>query len=109
SGSMRVVGELADFDHLLVDGTVDSLDLRLFDYAIRNAAPIRLALDQQTIRVDELELVGEDTRLRVGGTIGLVDRRIALQAAGDANLGILQGFFRDVRGSGRAELVAGVN
>ena len=28
---------------------------------------------------------------------------------GDANLGILQGFFRDVRGSGRAALVAAVN
>ena len=47
SGSIRVVGELADLDHLLVDGTVDTLDLRLFDYALKNAAPIRLALDQQ--------------------------------------------------------------
>ena len=28
---------------------------------------------------------------------------------GAANLGILQGFFRDVRGSGRAELTAAVN
>ena len=109
SGSMRVVGELADMDHLLVDGTVDSLDIRLFDYAIRNAAPIHVALDQQVVRVENLELVGEDTRLRVGGTIGLLDERIALQAVGDANLGILQGFFRDVRGSGRAELVAGIN
>src|SRR6185295_4937191 len=49
-----------------------------------------------------LRLVGEDTRLRVSGTVGLGDQRIALRAAGDANLGILQGFFRDVRGSGRA-------
>ena len=45
SGSIRVVGELADFDHLLVDGTVDTLDMRLFDYAVKNAAPIRIALD----------------------------------------------------------------
>ena len=30
-------GELADLDHLLVDGTVDSLDMRLFDYAVQNA------------------------------------------------------------------------
>ena len=29
------------------------------------------------------------------------------EAVGDANLGILQGFFRDVRGSGRAELDGG--
>src|SRR5205807_1492259 len=37
------------------------------------------------------------------------DERIALRASGDENLGILQGFFRDVRGSGRAALTAAVN
>ena len=28
------------------EGTIDTLDVRLFDYAVRNAAPIRLALNQ---------------------------------------------------------------
>ena len=53
--------------------------------------------------------MGDDTQLRVSGTIGLRDERIALQAVGDANLGILQGFFRDVRGSGHAELTAAID
>ena len=109
TGSLRVVGELADLDHLLVDGTVDSLDMRLFDYAVKNAGPMKIALDHRIVRIDDLELVGEDTRLRVGGTVSLRDEQIALQAAGDANLGILQGFFRNVRGSGRAELAAALN
>ncbi len=39
SGSIRVSGRLADVDHLLVDGTVDTLDMRLFDYALKNATP----------------------------------------------------------------------
>jgi hypothetical protein len=108
SGSIHVVGELADANRLLVDGTVDSLDLRLLDYAVKNAAPIRIALDEQQIRIQEIQLVGVDTRLRVSGAIGLQDERIALEASGDANLGILQGFFRDVRGSGRAELTAAI-
>jgi hypothetical protein len=109
SGAIRVVGELADVDHLVVDGTVDSLEMRLLDYSVKNAAPIRIALDRQQVRIDELQLVGEDTRLRVSGTIGLSDDRIALKATGDANLGILQGFFRDVRGAGRAELTASID
>ncbi len=109
SGTIRIVGELADVDHLLVDGTVDTVNLSLFDYALTNAAPVRLALDQHVVRIDELELVGEGTRLRVSGTIGLHDQQIALRAEGDASLGILQGFFRDVRGSGRAVLTAAVN
>src|SRR6185295_9503952 len=109
SGSLRVVGELADAVHLLVDGTVDSLDMRMFDYAVKNDGPIRITLAEQQVKVEELRLVGEDTRLRVSGTIGLNDQRIALKASGDANLGILQGFFRDVRGSGRAELLAAID
>jgi len=110
SGSMRVVGELSDFNHLLVDATVDRLDMRLLDYAVHNDAPIRIAIDQQQVRVQELQLVGEDTRLRVGGTIGLREDRIALQVAGDANLGILQGFFPgSIRSSGRAELTASID
>jgi hypothetical protein len=108
SGSVRVAGRLTDVDHLLVDGTIDTVDLRLFDYALKNAAPVRISLDNRIVKVDDLQLVGEDTRLRVSGTIGLRDQRIALQATGDANLGILQGFFRDVRGSGQAALMASI-
>ena len=111
SGSIRVVGELADFDHLLVDGTVDTLDMRLFDYALQNAAPIRhRARSSSDVHVEDLQLVGEDTRLRRRRHASACsDERIALQATGDANLGILQGFFRDVRGSGRAELTAAID
>jgi hypothetical protein len=109
SGALRVVGQLSDPLQLLVDGTVDSLDMRLLDYAVKNDGPIRIALDRQQVTIEEMRLVGEDTRLRVSGTIGLNDERIALEASGDANLGILQGFFRDVRGSGRAELLAAID
>ncbi|HXI29114.1 MAG TPA: translocation/assembly module TamB domain-containing protein [Vicinamibacterales bacterium] len=109
TGALRVVGELSDPNRLLVDGTVDTFEMRLLDYAIRNGAPIRIALDKQTVRVDELQLVGEDTRLRVSGSLDLNQQRIALTATGDAGLGILQGFFRDVRGAGRAMLTAAIN
>lgn len=109
SGSVRIAGQLADANHLLVDASVDTLDVRLFDYALKNAGPIRIALDKNEVQIRDLQVVGEDTRLRVSGAIGLHDQRIALQASGDANLGILQGFFRNVRGSGRAELTAAIN
>ncbi len=109
SGSIRIAGELADVDHLLADATVDSLDMRLFDYAVKNATPIRFALDQRQVKVADLQLVGVDTKLRVSGTVGLHDERIALKAAGEANLGMLQGFFRDVRASGHAELTASID
>jgi hypothetical protein len=108
SGTIRVSGDLADLNRASVDGTVDTLEMTLFDYAIRNARPIRLSLAGDVVRVEDLQLVGDDTRLTVGGTVALREERIALRAAGEANLGILQGFFRELRGSGRAVLSAAV-
>jgi hypothetical protein len=109
TGALRVVGELADPNHLVVDATVDTLEMRLLDYQIRNAAPIKMALDREKVRIDELQLVGEDTRLRVTGAVDVGADRIALKLSGDAGLGILQGFFRDVRAAGRATLTAAID
>ena len=106
SGNIRVVGNLANIDELLVETTVDRLDLRLFEYQLRNAAPIRLALDRHSLRIDEMRLVGEDTQLDIEGVINLHDERIAVRATGDAGLGILQGFVPNIRSSGRASIEA---
>jgi hypothetical protein len=109
SGSVRVVGDLADVDRMVVDATVDRVEMKLFDYAIRNARPITLSLDQRVVHIKDLQLVGDDTQLSVGGSIALNEERIAVRADGDANLGILQGFFADVRGSGRAAITAAID
>jgi translocation and assembly module TamB len=106
SGTVRVTGELADLNHLLVDTTVDQLDVRMFDYTLRNASPIRVALDRDTVRVQEMRLVGEATQLDVSGLVNLHDQNIAMRATGDANLAVLQAFLSNVRSSGRAMLSA---
>jgi hypothetical protein len=106
SGTIRVVGELSRQERLLIDGSIDRLRLRLFDYVLQNSAPIRLALDGNVIRLNEAHFVGQDTTLVVSGTADLSLRQIGGAASGTANLGILQGFFRDIRSSGQAELSA---
>ena len=106
SGTLRVVGELANPAHLRVDGRVESVALELFDYQLRNDGPIELALDQHVVRVERMKLLGDGTALDVSGRIDIGNERIALAATGDANLGILQGFFRNIRSSGGAELTA---
>lgn len=106
SGNLRVVGELADIDHLVVDATVDKLDLRLFDYRLRNAVPIRMALDRHSVRVTDMRLIGDETQLDVSGVIDLHNERIAMRAGGAANLGILQGFVPNIRSTGQATLAA---
>ncbi len=108
SGTIRVVGELRNPENLVVESAVEQLDMRLFDYQLRNADPIRLVLDQNRLRIERLRLAGEGTELDVNGAIDLGAERIAVGLTGDANLGILQGFMRDVRASGRATVSASV-
>ena len=105
-GTVRVFGELANLNQLVVDATVEQLDLKLFDYQVRNEGPVQLSLDQNVVDIRRLRLAGEGTQLQVGGRISLRDQRIAVEALGDANLGILQGFFRDIRSRGTATLTA---
>jgi len=109
SGSIRVIGQLANWDRLFASMTVDALDVSLFDYQIRNDGPIRLAFENNTLTAQQLRLAGNDTRLDVTGGVSMKDDRIAVSVSGDANLGILQAFFRDVRSSGRAVLSGAIN
>ena len=106
SGRIRAVGELSDPHFLVVEGTFDQLRLRLFDYSLQNATPIRLALDANVVRLSDARLVGQGTLLQLSGSADLNQRLIDVSAAGGANLGVLQGFFRDIRSSGQAELAA---
>jgi hypothetical protein len=106
SGRVRVSGPLANIDELVVEAIVDGLDLRLFDYRLRNATPIQIALDRHTIRVTQMRLIGDETQLDITGVVDLHDERIDLRFTGDAGLGILQGFVPDVRSSGSASLEA---
>jgi hypothetical protein len=105
-GTIRVVGELSDIDHLLVETNVEQLRLKLFDYPAHNDGPIKITLNQHRVEVQRFRLAGEGTALEVSGEIGLHDSKIALNASGDANLGILQGFSREIRSAGTASLNA---
>jgi hypothetical protein len=108
-GTIRVVGELADVDHLVIDASVDKLNLKLFDYPAHNEGPINLSLNQHVLKIQRFHLAGEGTALELNGDINLHQSQISVDASGDANLGILQAFFRDIRSSGSAKLHTKVN
>ena len=107
-GTIRASGELANIDHLVVETTVDRLELKLFDYPATNDGPIHLALNQHVVEARRFKLAGDQTALDLSGTIDLHERRIALDASGNANLGILQAFYRTIRSQGSATLHAQV-
>ncbi len=105
-GTMRVVGELANTDQLVVETRIEQLDLKLFDYRVHNDGPIEMTLDQNVLEIGRFRLAGEGTQLQLDGRLGAKDQTIDVQATGDANLGILQGFFRDLRSRGTTTIKA---
>jgi hypothetical protein len=107
-GTIRVHGELADVTHLVVEADVDRLQLKLFDYPATNDGRIQLALNNDTIEVRSFRLKGEGTALDLSGSVDLRGNRISVDASGDANLGILQAFYRTISTSGNASLHAQV-
>jgi hypothetical protein len=109
SGTIRVVGELYNPDALRIDSTIEQVNLAFLDYRLRNAAPIRLSVERQTLTVDSLRMVGDDTQLDLTGSVNLADQTLTLQANGAANLAVLQGFLPNVRSSGRAEVTARIS
>jgi hypothetical protein len=108
SGTVRVLGELSDIDRLQVSTRVEQLNLKLFDYALANDGPIELSLNNHVLEIGRLRVAGEGTRLQMGGAVQLHDGTVAVEATGEANLGILQGFFRNLRSRGTAALLAEV-
>jgi hypothetical protein len=106
SGTIRVLGDLYDLNSLRVTTTVEQLDMRVVDYRLRNQGPIQLSTEGQTLRLDTLRVVGEDTALDLTGSVDLPKQALSLQANGAANLAVLQGFLRDIRSSGRADVSA---
>jgi translocation-and-assembly-module (TAM) inner membrane subunit TamB-like protein len=108
SGGLRIVGPLRDTSRLGLQGVVEDVDFGLFDYHLKNDGPIRLALADDVARIERLKLVGEGTTLELAGEARLSEDRLRVRALGDANLGLLQGFFRDIRSSGSASVQAEV-
>lgn len=108
SGTMKISGKLKVPSALVIDADIASADLRLFDYRVRNDGPVRVAFDRNVVRIHRMRMAGEGTLLEVTGQLGLEDKRISVTANGDANLAVLQGFYRNLRSSGSAQLRASV-
>ncbi len=109
SGTLRIIGQLANRQRLVVDMMFDQLQLRTFDYQMRNAKPIRVLMNNNVARIDDMRFIGDGTELDLTGTMDMNARRVAGLARGRASLGILQGVYRDIRSSGDAELTAQVS
>ncbi len=115
SGSISVIGPLANRADLVVTAEVNDAALTLFDYTLTNGCPapseakgcpIRFAFEDNVFKVVQLALTGENTKLTVSGQVDSANRQISLDANGQANLAIIQLFYPGVSADGAATLRA---
>jgi hypothetical protein len=125
SGTVDVIGQLADWNRLYASATIENLRLKLLDYELRNDGPMRLTFEDNVIRVDpatgaahpglaaapgaaapalRLRSDNGDTQLALSGDVDLKAGRLDVKMDGKANLAVLQAFSRNVRSSGGAVL-----
>jgi hypothetical protein len=125
SGTVEIVGQLANWDRLFASATVEDLRLKLLDYELRNDGPMRLTFENNVVRVDpasgsarpgmrpvpgtavpalRLRSDDRDTELALSGNVDLKAALIDVTVEGKANLAVLQAFSPDLRSSGGAEL-----
>jgi translocation and assembly module TamB len=107
SGEASFDGSLDSIETLSADGRLSALTVEVSGYRLTSSAPIDLRLRRETLEMSALELLGDDTRIRLAGKLGL-GAEMDLKAGGSVNLKMLNTFFPSMTWSGGAELSARV-
>lgn len=112
SGEVHVFGPLRRPRELQVVASLDPLDLIVEEIKLRNSGPVRFSISNQTLRLEQFHLVGDDTDITASGTARLDGQReLDLRAQGQVNLKLIETFNPDFTSSGVVSVdltVAGV-
>ncbi|MDP9267877.1 MAG: translocation/assembly module TamB domain-containing protein [Acidobacteriota bacterium] len=105
AGTVELHGPLKQPRLLNVTGTIDQFAAEIEKVKIASDGPIRFAMADQVLRIDQLRLVGEQTDLTANGTIGLAGaKELNLRAAGHVNLKLVQTLNADLLGYGETTM-----
>ncbi len=105
-GEASFEGRLESIETFSGEGRLSSLTTEVSNYRLVSSAPVQLKLRRGTLEVSTMELVGDDTRIRLGGSLGLDGTEMDLDADGIVNLHLLSSFFPSTTWSGKAEVAA---
>jgi translocation and assembly module TamB len=85
--------------------TLDGIDVNIDEVKLNNQGPIRLSMAQQTIRLEQMHIVGENTDFSAHGTASLLGNHdLDLAADGHLNLQLIQTLNPDFTSSGMVDV-----
>jgi translocation and assembly module TamB len=107
SGEVGVQGPLVEPRRLTVTGNLSELSGGMDKVRVHNDGPVRFAMSQERLTIDQLHLVGDNTDLVASGSMQLTgERTLNLRAQGKANLELIQTLYPDFVSSGTVSLDA---
>jgi translocation and assembly module TamB len=100
-GELQLHGPLRKPRELEISGNLSDFFADVENIKVRNNGPIRFAIFNQSLKLQQFRLIGDGTDLTVGGTVQLDgDRQLDLRAQGHANLQLIQNYNPDFTTSG---------
>ncbi|HEX4167335.1 MAG TPA: translocation/assembly module TamB domain-containing protein [Bryobacteraceae bacterium] len=119
-GKAAFRGPMTNTDAVSAQLDIDRLDFRtnqnssptgspaLRVVELQNNGPIKVGLDHEVVKIEQLNIGGRKTSLRASGSVNLksADEPLSLNVAADVDLGLLQNADRDFYSSGSLALNA---
>lgn len=100
-GELHIQGPLRHWENLSVTGNFNDVALDVEKVKLQNSGPIRFALSNQALQLEQFHLFGDRTDFSASGTVHLTGaRELQGQAEGSANLRLIQTFNHDFTSSG---------
>jgi translocation and assembly module TamB len=101
AGELQISGPLREPRALSVHGNLSHLSFDVEKIAVSNEGPIRFAVNNQVLSLEQLRLLGEGTDITARGTVQMAgDHELALRADGRLNLKLIENFSPDLSASG---------
>jgi translocation and assembly module TamB len=101
AGDLHLVGPWLKPRELQVSGNITDFFAEVEHIQVRNSGPIRFAIQNEVLDIQQLRLASQGTDLTVGGTVQLGgDHQLDLRAAGNADLQLLQNYDPDFTSEG---------
>ena len=101
AGELQLQGPFRNPRAMKVTGQISDFFVEAERIQVRNNGLIHFTIDDQTLAIQRLRLIGEATDLEIGGEVQLAgDRHLDLHAEGHADLALLHSFDPDFTSSG---------
>ncbi len=108
-GVVTVNGPLKTPQALSGQAEFSSFDLKLQGIELKTAEPLRLALQNGVLRLDQVHITGQDTDLRASGTAQIFGAsnpkggKLDVKSTGSMSMALLHTFDPDILASGKVE------